>query len=142
MTEIKKIGKRLAIVLGTFQLIVGAGGLIGGIPMILDPGGSPLGLTQEVLDNTPFTNFLIPGLVLLTLNGIFILVAGIASILKFRWAGEVGILFGIWLTGFMLVEIWWVGLVVWLQHFMLILGIAEIILGFILWKYRLLMRDA
>ena len=137
-SNIKKSGKRLSIALGIVQLFIGIGGIGGGILMVIDPSGAGIGLKQNILAGSPFTDFLIPGLTLLSFNGIFVLVAAILSFIKFRWAGELGILFGIWLIGFMAAEIWWVGLTSFLQYLFPITGIVELILGGILWKFRLL----
>ncbi len=132
----KKNWNRLAVTLGLIQLFIGLGGIAGGLPMVLDPTGAAIGLNQDILADTPFENFLIPGIVILTFNGIFISIAGIASIKKYQRAGEIGVIFGIWLTGFMIAEILWLHLVMWLQHLFLICGIIEIILGAILYKSR------
>ena len=46
-------------------------GLFGGMMLVLDPSGAMLGTPLELLENTPFTTFLIPGLLLLTVLGAF-----------------------------------------------------------------------
>ncbi len=43
----------------------------GGIMMILEPGGSSLGLSQNLLRNAPFHDFLLPGILLTLLVGGF-----------------------------------------------------------------------
>lgn len=99
------------------------GGLYGGATLVLDPSGNLLGLPLSVLDNTAFTNFLVPGLILLVVLGLFPLVVTVALWLRPKWnaaawlerrfgehwawvgAGVVGVGLAIWL----LVELWLVG---------------------------------
>jgi hypothetical protein len=55
-------------------------GLAGGVVFIIKPDGSMMGMTTEWLAKTPFPNFLIPGICLFLLNGIFPLIALIGLI--------------------------------------------------------------
>jgi len=48
-------------------LYVGAGAIYGGLLFVIYPDGSGLGMTTEFLENTPFENYLIPGIVILFL---------------------------------------------------------------------------
>ena len=48
-----------------------AGALFGGIAFIIRPDGSLLKMPVETLANSPFKNFLIPGMILLLIFGIF-----------------------------------------------------------------------
>ncbi len=41
-----------------------------GLAMILDPDGSPLGIPHDWIAGTPFGSFLVPGIVLLLMNGV------------------------------------------------------------------------
>ncbi len=43
----------------------------GGISLMLAPDGSLLGMQPSWLDKSPFTNYLVPGILLLLMNGIF-----------------------------------------------------------------------
>lgn len=44
---------------------VGIGALAGGLATIINPN-EPLGVTVDALKNSPFNNFLIPGIILFT----------------------------------------------------------------------------
>jgi len=55
-------------------------GLGGGMVLMIEPDGSMMGMTIEWLAKTPFHNFLIPGICLFLLNGVFPLVALIGLI--------------------------------------------------------------
>jgi len=132
MTKIVK-RKRLAIWLGILQLFIGIGAIPAGLAMIIDPSGSSLTMPLEMLANSPFSDFLIPGILLLLVNGIGSLVGGIASFLRYRFASEIAIGLGIFLIGWILAQIWWMG-VHWAHILYIILGIAELTLGLVLRK--------
>src|ERR1700687_4815566 len=53
------------------QLLLGLGALFGGGSFILSPDRSLLGVPLELLANSPFTNFLVPGLLLFFCVGVF-----------------------------------------------------------------------
>ena len=124
--------KRLAVGLGILQMFIGIGAVPAGISMILDPSGRGLGMPLEGLANTPFSDFLIPGVFLLTVNGIGSLLGGIASFSRHRWAGEIAAGLGIFLMVWVAVQVWWMG-VHWLHVLYFVLGLAELTLGL---KYR------
>jgi hypothetical protein len=110
----------LLLLIVAFQAL---GGLYGGVTLVLDPSGDLLGLPISVLDNAPFNDFLVPGLILLIVLGVFPLIVTVALWTKPNWntmawlerifgehwawvgAGVVGVGLAIWL----LVELWWVG---------------------------------
>jgi hypothetical protein len=50
-------------------------GLGGGLVFMIEPNGSLMGMTTEWLAKTPFQSFLIPGICLFLLNGVFPLVS-------------------------------------------------------------------
>ena len=62
--------------LAIFLLLVnGAGGLYGGGLLILYPDGSGLKMPMYFLEHTPFTDYLIPGIILFVMNGVLSFVA-------------------------------------------------------------------
>ena len=56
-------------------LIQGLGGLAGGLSLTLRPDGSIMKMPLSYLDGSPFSDFLIPGLILLLVLGVLPLVA-------------------------------------------------------------------
>jgi hypothetical protein len=52
-----------------FHVFVGVGAIFGGLVGILNPLG-PLGMSVEVLKNSPFSSFLIPSIILLLVVGL------------------------------------------------------------------------
>jgi len=67
------------------HLFLGIGALFGGLMLILEPDGSLLGMNPDWLNHSPFNNYLIPGLILFTLNGILPLITVIGLIMKPNW---------------------------------------------------------
>lgn len=63
-------------------LFNGIGAIYGGLGLILDPSGGKIQLSPHYLDNTPFDNYLIPGIILLLVNGVFSFITIVAVILK------------------------------------------------------------
>jgi len=57
----------LVFLLGFLSL----GALYGGIVLIISPNGSIFGMPLELLNNSPFKDYLIPGIILLATFGIF-----------------------------------------------------------------------
>lgn len=53
------------------MLFQGISGLYGGIALVIDPTGELLQMPISMLENSPFNNFLVPGVILLTMLGIF-----------------------------------------------------------------------
>lgn len=87
----------------------GISGLIGGIALVIDPTGGLIQLPVSMLEGSPFDNFLIPGVILLTILGIFpmIVLYGLAKKRHWSWVGafSVSVALIIWIG----VEIWIVG---------------------------------
>lgn len=60
----------------------GLSGIAGGVALITDPSGNVIAMPVSMLAYSPFTNFLIPGLLLFTLNGLSSLLIAWATIRK------------------------------------------------------------
>jgi hypothetical protein len=135
MSESMSKGRWLAFGLGALQLFIGLGGVAGGIGMVLDPSGANLGLPVEWLTGSPFSNYLIPGIVLLAINGIGSLVGSIASFFGYRYAGEIAMALGAFLIVWIVAQVWWIGLSHWLQPLYFGFGVVELVLGLLLRRY-------
>ena len=118
----------LATGLGILQMFIGAGAVPAGMAMIVDPSGQGLGMPLEMLRNSPFTTFLIPGVFLLLVNGIGSLLGGIASFKHQRFAGEISVGLGTFLMVWVAAQVWWMG-VHWLHVLYFVLGLVELTLG-------------
>jgi len=125
----------IAIWLGILQIFIGIGAVPAGLAMIYDPSGSSLGMYVEMLANSPFLDFLIPGFFLLTVNEMGNLIGAAASFLRYPFAGEIAIGLGVFLIAWITVQVWWMG-VHWLYILYFGLGIVELVLGMRLRKKR------
>ena len=50
--------------------ILGLGAIFGGAVFIISPSGKLFGMPQSMLENSPFNNFLIPGIILFSVLGL------------------------------------------------------------------------
>lgn len=113
------------------------GALFGGWSLIADPTGADLKLPANLLANSPFKNYFIPGIMLLTLIGLFSLVSMIWT--AFRWKNYTWLIMaqGILLTG------WIGGQLIMIKDYSLLqlfygsLGIGFLVVGYFIHRNRL-----
>lgn len=69
------------------HILLGIGAIVGGGALILSPDGSLTGIPLYFLDNSPFSDFLIPGLILFIFNGLYPLVVAYSlwALPSWRW---------------------------------------------------------
>ncbi len=96
---VKKIIRIVAIVL---LLLNAIGAIYGGAILIYDPSGEFIQMPLELLDHSPFSNFLIPGIILLLFNGLLSLVAAFVTLKRYKFypllTVSQGIVLITWLT--------------------------------------------
>ena len=126
--------RSLSIGLGVLQVLIGVGAVIGGLGLVLAPDGSNLRLSLEVLNKSPFSTYLIPGIVLLCINGIGNLAGGILSFSRKHYAGGTAVVLGAFLIIWIVVQVWWIGLISFLQPLYFCIGLIELIWGLLLYK--------
>lgn len=86
-------------------LFNGAGAIYGGWKLISDPDGESLGLSLDYLQHTPFADYLIPGLVLLIMNGLLSMVTA-GLVLSRTKAYPLWIIFqGLVLTAWIIIQL-------------------------------------
>ena len=86
-------------------LFNGIGAIYGGWSLITDPTGDKLQLPLNYLEPTPFRNYLVPGIVLLLVNGIFSFFTLSTIILENKRASLYIMAQGILLSGWIIVQI-------------------------------------
>ena len=119
--------------LGVLQALIGIGAVAGGLMLVMDPSGETLGVPLELLADTPFAIFLVPGIVLFTVNGLGNLAGAVASFARHRYAGEAAMALGAFLVSWILVQVYWMSGFHWLHGLYLTLGVVEALLG---WSVR------
>lgn len=87
----------------------GMSGLFGGGALVLDPTGSTLQMPLSLLDGSPFDTYLIPGLILLLVLGVFPLIVLYGLWKKKTWSLSAAFLVSIALIIWIGVEIVMVG---------------------------------
>lgn len=126
--------KRLANFLAVLQLFIGLGAVGGGLGLVLKPDGAYLGMPLELLNSSPFSDFLVPGLVLLIVNGFGSIAGSISSFRRSRYAAEIALALGTFLVAWILIQVYWIHAFHWLHALYLCLGIIEFALGWLLRK--------
>lgn len=95
----------IRIISALLLAITGAGAVYGGILLITDPTGWKLGLNTSILQHSPFTDFFVPGVILLVVLGFgSLLVAALAIIKTQRYATWI-IFMGFIIAGWISVQI-------------------------------------
>ncbi len=125
--------KSLANGLGALQAFIGLGAVAGGLGLALDPSGAGLGMPLEVLKDSPFATFLVPGIVLFTVNGLGSLLGAILSFTRRRYAAETSMGLGALLLAWIAVQVYWMPGIHWLHVLYFGLGLLEFVLG---WSVR------
>ena len=126
--------KGLATGLGVLQVLIGLGAVGGGLALVLEPSGSNLGIPLKVLKSSPFLTFLVPGIVLLIVNGFGSLVGATASFTRYWCAGEIAIALGLFLVAWIMFQVYWFAAFHWLHALYLSIGLLELVLGWLLRK--------
>jgi len=98
----EKSTRKVAIALLFFNAF---SAMYGGSSLIYDPTGDFLQLPIELLESSPFSNFIIPGIILFTVNGLFNLFVGILGIRKNAMFPSMTIACGLLLTAWLTIQI-------------------------------------
>lgn len=122
--------KWLFISQGILQLFVALGALVAGAMFILEPSGRLLQAPPEMLKASPFSSFLLPGIILFCVNGIGQAVAGILTLRRDARAGIIGGVFGLGLIIWLFVQVTLIGGGYLIQNVYFAIGIVETTLAF------------
>jgi hypothetical protein len=106
------------------HLFVGLGGVAGGLGAILNPQ-APMGASVEMLQNSPFTDFIIPGLFLLVVIGLGNLTAAGMFLLKLKVQGYISGLAAGALVSWIVVQCIMIQAVVFLHVLFFCIGIVQ-----------------
>ncbi|MGM0904758.1 MAG: hypothetical protein ACQEXB_27320 [Bacillota bacterium] len=126
--------KALYLFTGVLLLTVAIGAIYAGIGFILKPDGSYLGLNVNLLKDSPFKTFLIPGYALLIVNGLGSLLGSSISFKQSLVTGKVTYILGFSMVIWILAQVYWIGFQSILQVIFLAVGIVEILLGWMMSK--------
>ena len=124
------------LILGILLAMVAAGALPAGLAMIIDPSGADTGMDVQILSGSPFRSFLIPGMILFTINGLGSLTGAMLTFFRRDLAGYLGILFGMALMIWIGFQVYWISYASVLQPLFFGIGTAEVVLGLIIFRDR------
>jgi len=110
----------------------GISAVFGGGALMNDPSGSVIKLPTEILKNSPFPNFFVPGLILFVVLGLGSLFTSILVILKIRGYPFLTIFMGFALSIWISVQMLMIRDVHYLHIIYGLIGIILIILGILL----------
>lgn len=123
-----KILYRLLFALHGF---VGLGAMAGGLAAILNPE-NPLGAPVELLKNSPFSNYLIPGIILFTIIGLGNVISALTICLRPRSQGYISSIFSWALVIWIVVQCIMINSVNFLHIIYFIIGVIEVVLSTII----------
>ncbi len=128
--------KKLKSLLLVLHVFVGVGALAEGLAAITNPD-NPMGVTVEALENSPFNNFLIPGIILFTIIGVGNIVSAITLRLDFKLQGYVSSIFSWALVIWIVVQCIMLNDIVSLHVIFFVIGLVQaVISATILFKKR------
>jgi len=123
--------KKYFYILGSLQAFTAIGAIPAGLAFLMDTTGKEMGASPEILANSPLDSFLLPGLFLVLVNGIANIAGAWLSFRKNRFAGHAGVLLGVALTLWIIIQVAWISLSSILQPLYLVIGLVNTFLG---WK--------
>lgn len=124
--------------LAVAQAFNGMSALAGGVGLVSDPSGGNVAMKTEWLAGTPFSNFLIPGIILFVVNGIGNSAGFFITLKKHNKAPLMGILFGIIMMGWIIVQVIMIGYMSFLQPLYFVTGLLQLLFGLRLKKQGVL----
>lgn len=110
---------------------VGIGGMAGGLAAITNPQ-EPLGAPLELLKNSPFSNFLIPGIILFTVVGLGNVISALAISFKSRFQGYISSVFSWGLVLWIIIQCIMLNTIAFLHVLFFIIGLFMVVLSMII----------
>lgn len=124
-------------------VFLGLGAVAGGSVLMLAPDGSLMGMPVSQLNNSPFTNYFIPGLVLFLCNGIYPFFVACCMMKRpnwkvpsrlnpfksIHWTWIAILLSGAIVSGWIVMQVIWLGYSSFLQPLYFFYGIIIILLS-------------
>jgi hypothetical protein len=119
----------LRVGLVALELFTAAGAFYGGGMLIADPSGQKIGFSLPMLERTPFTSYLVPGLVLFGMNGLGMLCVAATVAFGWRRAIDASLVAGALLAAWVAAQVAMIGYLSALQPIMFAVGVLIAGLG-------------
>lgn len=120
--------RKVYSILFGLHVFVGVGALLGGLAAIINPQG-PLGISVVVLKNSPFSDFLIPGIILFTIVGLGNVISALMFRIKTKYQGYISSVFSWALVIWIIVQCIMLNAVAFLHVLFFTIGLIEAILS-------------
>lgn len=120
---------------GTLLSLIGLSAVAVGVALIINPEGGS-GLTVELLKDSPFKDYMIPGILLLAIIGIASLAGAVLAFMKHRYTSVATMALGLAMVIWMFAQVYWMGWQSWLQPTFLAVGVLELGLGFFMYEWN------
>jgi hypothetical protein len=115
-------------------LLTAINATVAGVLFIIDPSGHKMGMSVSYIKNSSFNSYLIPGIVLLTVNGLLNFIAAYFVFKKKPFASLLVIIQGMLLSGWIVIQVILVKDISLLHIIMFIIGTILTMSGFLLFK--------
>lgn len=112
------------------------GAFYGGLGLINDPTGISIGLDPEFLSWTPFSDYKIPGIALLAINGLFCTIVFLFVLFKWPSYEKMLIIQGLLLTGWIVMQLLLINKIYLLHFLMGGAGVFFLFAGLMLLKHK------
>jgi len=122
--------KAARIVATVALLFLGLSAIVGAIPMLAHATGEPWAMPQSLLQYSPFHSYPIPGIILLVANGLLSLWVLWLMVQKHSGHGWWAIMQGCVLSGWLIVEMLMLRLVVWPHYLCGAVALVLVAAGF------------
>lgn len=113
-------------------IFLGATAVIGAVPLIIDPSGAMLSIPLSLLEYSPFSDYLIPGLILLVANGLLSFAVTVILLRRSSRSGWWVMLQGCVLFGWITIEVPMIRSVVWAHYVYWAVAIVLMVCGWLL----------
>lgn len=139
------LGRDVGRVVLTVVLVVeGVAAVVGGVLLLADPFGAPMGMSVTMLDGTPFASYLIPGLLLTLVLGVYPLLvavllwrrpawramAGVERLTGCHWCWSAVVAAGVAMVLWIAVQVALLGPVSWVQAVIAAMGLGVLAAAF------------
>jgi hypothetical protein len=129
--------KSLRIIAVTLLFLLGMAALAAGYSFIVEPSGQGVGISTDYLRETaPFKNFLIPGIVLFTVNGVLSCIIAVLAIKKRKYYALLILMQGCIYIGWISIQLTMVKVFHPLHAIVASSGAILILIGFVLSRNR------
>lgn len=117
------------IVLLVLAILVAVLAIAGGIGLIAQPSGSIFGMDATLLASSPFTSFVLPGILLAIVVGGSMIVAAVALLRRLKSGASWSFVAGTILAGWIAVQVAMIGYASVLQPIFFVIGVVMMLLA-------------